>query len=54
MVQFKIARPKDRDFLPFGMMVGTKDHNDSVHVAVTLLSIPKDRNREAGRETRDL
>ena len=59
VVLFKIARPKDRYFLPLGMMAGTKDHEYSV--AVTLLSIPeypergtKDRDREGGRETRDL
>ena len=38
VVLFKIARPKDREFLSLGMMAGTKDHEDSV--AVTLLSIP--------------
>ena len=38
MVLFKIARPRDREFLPLGKMAGTKDHENSV--AVTLLSIP--------------
>ncbi len=38
VVLFKMARPKDREFMPLGIMTGTKDHGDSV--AVTLLSIP--------------
>ncbi len=37
VVLFKIARLKDCEFLPLGMMAGMKDHDS---VAVTLLSIP--------------
>ena len=38
VVLFKMARPKYREFMPLGMITGTKDHEDTV--AVTLRGIP--------------
>ncbi len=37
MVLFKITRPKDRDFVTYGMIAGTKD--GEIRVATVVLSM---------------